>query len=312
MLDLGLRRAVGDYLRMRAIRRHHSRIGWRVAGRYTAYLERCRREARVQTDPSPDVAAAAEEFARDGVTALWSPETQTLAESMLGRIRKMERNGPDPWQVGSLGYNGRLYQDFPEVEALFRGLLGGFLIAAFGTPFKVFYGVLYKSERLNDTPVGSQLWHSDSGPGICVNVMFYLNDTDPAPGSGAIEVLPWDAALSIFVRERKVVRRRVELARREQGELTRMQLRAIECEFNRELIEKEFADRVVQPSGKAGLIVPFMNNSIHMGGYPAAGRVRYACVFHCYPSHKPTPFERYRDRGIAKTESYPKDPAVDF
>jgi len=62
----------------------------------------------------------------------------------------------------------------------------------------------------------------------------------------------------------------------------------------------------------AGLLVPFRNNILHKGGYPEAGRVRYVCVFHLYPSVTATPFERYRKVGIAKVASYPKDPAADF
>ncbi|MEM9543999.1 MAG: hypothetical protein AAGA60_31510, partial [Cyanobacteria bacterium P01_E01_bin.42] len=56
-------------------------------------------------------------------------------------------------------------------------------------------------------------------------------------------------------------------------------------------------------------IVPFRNNTIHRGGYPKQEeRIRYVCVFHCYPSSRQTPYERYRKLGIAKTGSYLKQP----
>ena len=44
------------------------------------------------------------------------------------------------------------------------------------------------------------MWHSDAGPGTCINVMFCLNETDEH--NGAMEFVPWDASIRIFVAER--------------------------------------------------------------------------------------------------------------
>jgi hypothetical protein len=60
------------------------------------------------------------------------------------------------------------------------------------------------------------------------------------------------------------------------------------------------------------MVLAFRNNSLHRGGFPEPGHTRYVCVFHCYPSDRPTRYERYREHGILKPGSYPADPADDF
>jgi hypothetical protein len=74
-------------------------------------------------------------------------------------------------------------------------------------------------------------------------------------------------------------------------------------------IQDKYSKFVVGPKGPAGLIVPFLNNVIHFGGYPEAGRERLAVLFHCYPSDKPPDFVRYRNEGLRKTKPYPLNPS---
>jgi hypothetical protein len=137
--------------------------------------------------------------------------------------------------------------------------------------------------------------------------MFYLHPT--GEGSGALEALPWDASLAIYERERRALRSARQAL---PPGSTKTEIRELISDFYERVIAEEYADRVKRPVGPAGLVIPFLNNNLHRGGYPAKGRARYAVVFHCYPSDRPADFARYRREGIRKTASYPKDPAAAF
>jgi hypothetical protein len=255
---------------------------------------------------APEIEACAREFDRKGFTSFWTPENRKLADAILGRIREEEARGAAVWTADGR-YRDDIYTTFPEIEQLFQGALGSFLTAVYRAHFKIFFGVLYRSERVGEPPTGSQLWHTDGGPGTCINVMLYLGDVSGE--DGALECLPWDASLEIYGKELRsgVVQRRLRSALAS-GESER----DVKCGFYREEISRSYRGRVEQPTGKAGLLVPFRNNILHKGGYPETGRVRHVCVFHVYPSATPTPFARYRSVGIPKTGSYPKEPAADF
>lgn len=296
---------VRNVLDDRSMRRHRSLIGWRDAGRYSAYLERCRAEAPLSVDAG-GLAGAVEDFRRDGATTFRTDETRRIAESMMARIRE----NPDlPWDAddlesGNRNYRGDLWNDFPELEELFRGPLGTFLTAFYGAPFKIHHGTLYRSRAVGGARDGSQLWHSDGGPGTCINVMFYLHPCGVA--SGGLEALPWPESMALYARGRRILDSR-------QRKLPRKERRAIQAEFYGRTIESELADRVIRPeSDEAGLVVPFLNNTLHRGGFPTDGGERTAIVFHCYPSHRPTDWDLYRRKGIAKTAPYPRDPAAEF
>lgn len=301
-----LRRAVGRRLELLAVKKHRSRLGRHVAPRYTQYLRDCQAEFDGAGVVAPDIVDRAREFEAKGFTSLWTPANQQLADSMLAKIRREEERGALIWDAEGR-YRDGIYTAFPEIERLFQGSLGTFLTAVYRAHFKIFYGVLYKSERISDAPTGSQLWHTDGGPGTCINVMFYLKDVSPL--DGAMECLPWEASLGIYRKEllsRDVQRRLRSAASTGESE------RDIKCGFYLDEITKTYGATVEQPYGKAGLLLPFRNNILHKGGYPHAGRVRYVCVFHVYPSVTAAPFPRYRERGIAKVASYPKDPAGEF
>ncbi|MBL8700140.1 MAG: hypothetical protein JNK67_17310 [Alphaproteobacteria bacterium] len=305
MLDV--KGAISDWLERRSMRRHRSRIGWRLAPRYSDYLERCRRENPLKPDLDPAVAAAVETFRRDGVASFWTPRTRAVADAVRSGLELREAAGEAVWKpindYAVRNYAGDAWLDFPAFEELFAGDLGGFLSAYFGSAFKILYGAMYRSEHLQEHRIGSQMWHSDSGPGICINVMFYLHDTTPA--NGPLEALPWNRSLALYETEKRLMRR---------GALDRYGA------SKRDRISNWYAERiaagdggpVLQPSGQAGLVVPFLNNTLHRGGYPAAGHARTAIVFHCYPSHRAIDLARYRAKGIAKSAPYPADPAAEF
>lgn len=307
MIDvLTMRKKVSRYLEFQALKKHGSRLGRHAAPGYTAYLERCRADFRGDLTPSEPVERAVREFEAKGFTSFWTPEGQRVAAMILGTIRTEDAQGRSMWNAEGR-YRGEIYTTFPEIEQLFRGALGTFLTAVYRAHFKIFFGILYKSERTEEAPSGSQLWHTDGGPGTCINVMFYLSEVSRE--DGAMECLPWDASLEIYrkeLRSGEVQRRLWSLAASGETE------RDVKCRFYLEEILRSYRNRIEQPHGQAGLLVPFRNNILHKGGYPDTGRVRYACVFHCYPSVMPPPFPRYRLIGIPKVAAYPKDPAAEF
>jgi hypothetical protein len=133
--------------------------------------------------------------------------------------------------------------------------------------------------------------------------MIYL--TDVGPEHGALDCLPWRESLDLFHGERRAIRERVNTGSDKHP-------RQAITEYYRGQVEARYADHVVQPTGKAGLIVAFRNNLIHRGGFPDPGITRYVALFHTYPSHRPTPFDKYRAEGIPKRGPYPADPVEDF
>ena len=130
-----------------------------------------------------------------------------------------------------------------------------------------------------------------------------------------MECLPWDTSLEIYRKELQVSGVLEQSVRRlsDDGKVpSRLEIRKVTCDFYLEEITRSCLGKVEQPVGKAGLLLPFRNNILHKGGYPEPERARYVCVFHCYPSHKPTPYERYSKLGVKKTAPYLVNPAADF
>lgn len=304
-----LRQAISDQLFRHSMTRHRSRLGWRDAPRYSADWEACR-QAMVEPLPDPgDLSSSITDFKRDGVTSFHSPVTQAVARSMTATLARRESAGEMVWQddpqtIGNNRYAGEVWRDFPELEDLFRADLGIFLQHYFGSHYRIWFALLYRNSPKREIRVGSQRWHSDSGPGSCVNVMFYLDETTPE--DGPLEALPWQDALSIFRTERAALRGQpdqVDAAGDRNGAL---------YDHYERVVADQHRNKVVQPHGPAGLVVPFLNNTLHRGGFPQPGHTRTALVFHCYPARQATPFERYREQGLAKRGSYPKDPGEDF
>lgn len=300
-----------DYRHIQSIRTHKTRMQGDLARAYTAHLKQCQQAYQDTECRSAELQGAIRTFQDKGFTTLWTSENHALAASILQKVQAEEQRGEKIWDE-ELRYAREIYATFPEIEQLFRGSLGLFLHGIYRAHFKIFYGILYKSEQRVDRPSGSQLWHDDGGPGTCINVMFYLKDV--AKEDGAMECLPWDAAFEIYKKEllEHAIQRKLDELKAQGLSVSKEQARDARCQYYLDEITRAYADRVEQPSGRAGLLLPFRNNSVHKGGFPEPGRTRYVCVFHCYPSDRPTPFERYRRLGIPKRGSLPKDPAEDF
>ena len=302
-----MKKTVSSRLELRAMEKHRSRVGRKLAPKYSSYLERARAENPLKWEIGSDTQAAVDEFSAKGFTKIWSAKTEEIARSILKYLEKQQAAGEIVWseksENGSQDYLRDPWKDIPQFKQLFENHISGFLVGYYRTSFKIFYGKMYRSEGGSERPSGSQLWHSDGGPGTCINVMVYLTPTDST--TGAMELLPWDTSFQIYQAE-VAADLRDGLAK--YGETKRDRI----CGLYADEIEHNFASMVEQPSGPSGVIVPFLNNTIHRGGFPDDGKHRIATVFHCYPSHEQTDLHKYDRKGVAKTGPYPIDPAASF
>jgi hypothetical protein len=309
-----LRATVSDHLFLRSVRRDRSRVGWKEAPRYRQYLEQCQREHPMPVPDDPVIADAVGHFERDMVASIASEEGERLAREMAAALDAREAAGETLWMPRSDGdsnadYTGDLWRDFPQIEKLIRGPIGQFLQGRYRTHFKIFSARLYESVNDPGGALGSALWHSDSGPGICTNIMYYLDETTLQ--DGPLKALSWQDSLRLYTGERKHVRRQLaEIVA--PGALSRTARRDILCDYYDARIQAECSERIIQPAGPPGLLVAFANNTLHQGGYPAPGGKRRAIVFHGYPAHEPLDYDRLNSTGLECRIAYPTDPAEVF
>ena len=223
-----MKRKRADRKWFESFKKHRSRLDPDKASKYTQYLLTCQQAFHEPLNLSQPVEKSVNEFKEKGFTSWWDQENGRLAQAMLDRIRQEEQSGKPIW--GESGrYTGDIYHCFPEIEKLFQNSLGQFLQGVYQANFKIFYGLLYKSQRQAESPRGSQLWHADGGPGTCINVMFVLKDL--VPEDGAIELLPWRLTEEIISKERPEVPLRLEVAQKNNPNISRLELREIQTEF---------------------------------------------------------------------------------
>ncbi len=279
-------------------------MGRTLAPAYAKYHSKCQAAyVRHSAAPEPE---AVRHFRDDGFAAYWTDQNKVLADSILAKIKVLESEGKPIWD-DDFGYVGDLFNEFPEVEQLFRSSLNEFLETAYGSYVKIFYGKLYKSVRSLAVPSGSQIWHSDGGPGTCTNVMFYLSEGTKE--NGAMEAVTWDVSRKLFSLEKAEMRRRIAKRAKElDRSLNRNEIRDTLSNWYGEEILTNYGDRHFQPTGQPGMVLAFRNNTIHRGGFPDEGHTRYVIVFHIYPSETPMPYDKYKEAGIPKIGAYPKNP----
>jgi len=300
-----LKHAITDRWFLQSIEKYRSKMGPKLAAPFAAHYEAC----RTAYTPHPidkQLSAAAERFSIDGFATYWSERNRVLADSMLGKIKALEAAGHCPWNDDYM-FTRDPWQEFPEIEEIFKSELNDFVEAIYGSHAKIFYAKLYKSVRRSAEPEGSQLWHSDGGPGTCTNVMLYLSEGTKE--NGAMEVICWQDAKKIFPGEKAAMRKLLPEAAAQAGRpLQRMEMRTVLTAWYRDQIAAR-GILVSQPTGQPGMVLAFRNNTIHKGGFPSEGHVRYVIVFHIYPSLAPMPYEKYRNTGVAKTGAFPANPA---
>ncbi|KZB70939.1 MULTISPECIES: hypothetical protein [Thalassospira] len=302
------RAGINDFLDFRSVDKHRTTIGWRNASQYSAYWEQCQRAYGQDIEVSNHIRDKVDDFKVNGFTSLQTEQTQNLANKIWGKIQGasdiwVEKSGGS----GNKNFSGNFWVEFPEIEELFSNVMTDFLTCYFGCDFKVWQAVLYQSTNLGQRQ-GSQGWHSDSGPGSCVNMLFYLHEMGPE--SGGIELLPWEKSVEVWKDARRGLRNAIgHLGARPEGQLGREYIsRTVKSKA-----ESSLKKYVVQPrSPKPGLVVPFLNNLQHAGGYPAPGFTRTAIVFQFYPADRPIDWERYAKEGVVRDTGYPHDPALVF
>ena len=295
---MSLKQRISTWLWFRTLARHRSRMGRRDAPRYTKYAKHAQAAFR-HTPGETKQLQLGSQFREQGYTWFQNSETETLAHAIQNRLAdEIREHGENHvWAADSRYALGDIYQRFPEIDALFRGTVGDFLRGALGSEFKIFYGIMYRSIHDPDGPSGSQRWHSDAGPGTCINLMFCVSEVGPE--NGAMEILPWPTSLQLFNAEAK---------QRLNNPLSGDALHA----FYENEISANLSDSIHQPQAGPGLVYPFLNNTAHRGGYPELDQERTVCIFHIYPADSPAPLDAYRTNGIPKTGPYPKDPAQVF
>ena len=309
---------INTRLNIRALERHRSRLGWRSAPKYSNYWRECKNS--FAEDFKPQLLGfeyQQAELKEEGITSFVTESTQELAEKILDKIRNLENHGSEIWvnqgntRSAHQTYRGDCWLDFPEIELFFRNDIGNFLRGFFECDFKIFYTSMFKSQGFeDDKAIGSQLWHSDGGPGSCIIVGIYLNET--SQNSGCLEAINWQNSMSIFREEKDslniLTQKYLKQNSKTKKSLSREQRREILCNFYEDEIQNFYKNAIKKPFGKPGLVVPFSNNNIHRGGFPSPGHERYIILTHVYPSKGPTPFSRYREFGLKKTQGYPLDP----
>ncbi len=292
----------------RSLARNKSPLDPHQANIYTSYLKKAQGVYKKRHEPSAEVRTLAENFLKNGFTSLWTDESQKIAKVILEDIKAEEaQKGNGLWDEEWRYKTDDLLKRFPRLEELFTGKLKSFLESVNNSHFKLFYGVLYKSVRDREHPWGSQLWHCDGGPGTCINLMFCLSDVYKE--NGAMECLPWEYSQAIQEKNRRAYVQYLEEHEIDEKTYPRLKLREIKCDLNKKEIAETCADKVQQPSGPPGMLLPFRNNILHKGGFPEAGHTRYVFVFHVYPSVHELSFAEYKKNGFNKKDSYPKDPA---
>ena len=149
---------------------------------FYSYWQKCKRDAPVAIKHTPTINKAIRLFNEHGVTAWSTDKCRDVAEHIYGRLLEKEKVGLKCWD-DNLRYKEDVLQAFPELEDIFHDSVSEFLCRVYGTHFKLYYGLLYKSVGGEAPPIGSELWHRDGGPGTCINVMFGISPLSKSNGA---------------------------------------------------------------------------------------------------------------------------------
>ena len=296
-----LHEGASDWLRLRSIQRDHSRFGWRQAPPFTTYLKDARRAFSGQ--PAMGRFAAESKYfeAHQFVSAV-TDETTRVLSSAYRRVMKDIESGRNVFVPAP--FLGPQWGGHPEIEQIFRGDLGNLIRAAFRSEFKIAHGAFgFKKGGMS----GPKIWHSDAGPGTCLNVFAYLSEGQRENGPTAI--LPWAESVQIFGKESAWLRDR--LRRDPEMRKDKKLRREAMAGYYKSEIEGRFADKVAVPSGPAGLMVIFNNNTLHAAQAPQPGHDRLVATFRVYPAITPPDFARLSETGISGKRGYP-EPREEF
>jgi hypothetical protein len=291
-----LRTDLSDWLANRSIRRDHSRYGWRTAPPYTVYHRRCRAAFAQRGGHLGKFSQQSEFYAVNQFVSAITPESTRLLTALRERVATELTAGRDVFTPNP--FEGEGWRRFPEIEYLFQGDLGSLIRAAFRSEFKILHGFFGRKEGGAAT---RKLWHSDSGPGTCINVFVYLSDGQP--DFGPTIILPWPESQEIFVTERAWLRQHIAahpaLTNDKRGRMAAL------GEFYENEIARRFPDKVTAPSGATGLMVLFNNSTLHAADTPKPGRERIVAHFRVFPALDPIDFARLARHGLPGKRAVP-------
>jgi hypothetical protein len=293
-----IRLLISNYLWLHTLAKHKSRMGYAEAPKYSKHHEKAKKKYTEKIEIDNNVNFCIKEFQKNSYSQYMSDENKLLANSVMKKITKEEKIN-DIWDKNYRYKISDIFQSYNEIQKLFTGDLDKILRGIFNSQYMIFYGLMYKSVHSGLIPTGSQLWHSDGGPGTCINIMFCLNETNEK--NGAMECLPWNLSKKLFKKERKLF----NVGGLPSSTNDREKYRESICNFYRQEINDNHKENVARLSGPPGNIILFSNNLIHRGGFPKIDHKRYVCIFHVYPSlHRITHFY-YIKNGVTKRKPYP-------
>ena len=237
-------------------------------------------------------------FTKNGFFKYTNKNTINLADKILKKIKKFEKNDTNFWNNDGRPNLKDLRFVFPEIDQLFLGDQGKIVKSIFKSEFKIYYGVLNKNIGRKSSRTGSQLWHNDGGPGSCINMMLYLKDVNE--DNGPLQIIDWVTSKKIFWYERlnlNKLRRSID----------KDQFRKLRSNhINNIILSENHKNSINTMLGEKGTVIFFLNNTYHRGGYPIDGKDRMVMIFHLYPSIKPLSEIIKNHKSIDKTGAYPK------
>ena len=274
--------------------------------KYTAYLWLCRLWFLVKKN-NFGVLRLQESFDKQGWASFHSLNTKKYCDALLAEIKKREGLEKSLFDENGILTKPLISEAGDKVNLLVTEL-EPFLTQIMGSHVKVFYGRLLKSQH-SDVRTGSQIWHADGGPGSCINLLIYLQDTQEQ--HGAIEIIEFDESKKIFSLETSsfsnFVASKAE-KKRPLKPVAKSEARKLRDAWYVKYIRNNDC-QIIQPTGASGLCVAFKNNTIHRGGYPGQGLTRYALILHIYPALSQLDSSEIQNNGLEKTSAYPINPA---
>lgn len=245
----------------------------------------------------------ANQFNKNGFTTF----TNINIEKKCTEIYNKLKNNNNSWEKNKKLKNSPsdIFKD--ELISIFSSGVDQFIKNSFKSDYYIFYHILYKSNRSSklEIPEGSELWHADGGPGICMNLM--ICHTPINESNGAMKIINWNDSKKLLTKlylDNKKLLRNKKVIFPEDIE-KRLFLRQIKCEILKKLIENNSIKSYQPKSNKPGTIFAFRNNCVHAGGFTELGFERIVSVMHIYPSTRKTSLNEKFNKPHLKISGYP-------
>ena len=245
----------------------------------------------------------ANEFNKNGFTTF----TNLNIEKKCTEIYQKLKNKNNSWDKNKKLKSppSDIFKD--ELICIFKSGVDQFIKNSFKSDYYIFYHILYKSNRSSklEIPEGSELWHADGGPGICMNLM--ICHTPINKSNGAMKIINWNDSKKLlsklFLENKKLLRNNKIIFPKNIEK--RLFLRQLKCQILKEQIENNSINFYQPKSKKPGTIFVFRNNCVHAGGFTELGFERIVSVMHIYPSRRKTSLNEKFKNSHLKLSGYP-------